>query len=355
MGNHNSKEMTMSELWPITMKVDWTPLVQSLADILTSSHKGVAKLLDLWIGRSCATALRDRLLREAQNRADMHAVEGGTKRYEDGVLMDVVEDQYKPDIAEMMADKIRRGEVENLVKALEQTVRLLEQLPANCVSDASVSKTFFNRWHKEVELVDDEELRTIWARIMAHEVVQPGSISLRTMDVVRNLSSCEAHLFQRMIKGEIDGIIPVDGNGHPQYIKYAEALILQDAGLIFAQQSCQTFTLTYTNEQGEKGIVIMLREAGLVACVRQQKYSVNCYILTDAGKCLLRIAQGKRSLHDFIEIFTRLSSQTNKSVISLHTIHTMSQDKDMHISWSRLPLWTSSHEGKSESLHMPKK
>jgi predicted dehydrogenase len=101
-------------------------------------------------------------------------------------------------------------------------------------------------------MIDEDELRQWWARILVEEAKKPHSISPRTLDVARRLSKEEALLFVKMVKGEVDGIIPVDSKGHPQYISYAEALMLQSAELIFAQQSQTTFRLAYDIDEKQK-------------------------------------------------------------------------------------------------------
>lgn len=324
-------------LMPIDIKLDLTPIAQSLAAIMDSGHKGVAKLVGLFANRAFADAIRNRALQDAQNHFDGEAIRRGEKRFEDCVLMDVLPDATPTGVVGLLGDAIKVEEVSNFVKALGRTAELLENIPQHLISDEPIQKTFFNRWRKEVELVDDEKLREIWAQILASEVSTPKSISLRTLDVLRNLSEREACVFQNVIKGEIDGCIPIDSDGHTQYGTYSDALMLQDVGLLFAQDSRHTFLGSYAIDDKHNGTFVPLSSVGIVACMQQVKYALQCYLLTDAGKCLLRVAQGKRTLEDIKKVFMYISDQSHGVGI---TLHAMLQKEGPGFRWNTIPLWS---------------
>ena len=46
--------------------------------------------------------------------------------------------------------------------------------------------------------ITTEQLQYLWGRILAGEIKQPGSFSLRTLDVLRNLSRKEAESFVKL-------------------------------------------------------------------------------------------------------------------------------------------------------------
>ena len=45
--------------------------------------------------------------------------------------------------------------------------------------------------------VSREEMQKLWGRLLAGEISKPGQFSLRTLEVLRNLSAEEAKLFER--------------------------------------------------------------------------------------------------------------------------------------------------------------
>ncbi|GFH88758.1 MULTISPECIES: DUF2806 domain-containing protein [Bacteroides] len=63
------------------------------------------------------------------------------------------------------------------------------------VSDEPVNTDWTNRFFSIVEDISDETLQDIWGRILAGEVKQPNSFSLRTLDLLRNVTKEEAELF----------------------------------------------------------------------------------------------------------------------------------------------------------------
>ena len=63
-----------------------------------------------------------------------------------------------------------------------------------------VDPTWQRHWAESTSKVgvDDDERRTWWARLLAGEIQQPGTFSLRTMAVMDTLSTREAELFARL-------------------------------------------------------------------------------------------------------------------------------------------------------------
>ena len=84
--------------------------------------------------------------------------------------------------------------------------------------------------------VDNEEQRGWWARLLAEEIRQPESFSLRTLAALETLSTKEARLFNRLcgyvwMSDEPILILPSESSElwRPSF---NEAVILEDAGLV---------------------------------------------------------------------------------------------------------------------------
>lgn len=60
------------------------------------------------------------------------------------------------------------------------------------VSDEPVNPDWLNRFFSIVEDVSDSEMQKLWAQILAGEVKRPKSYSLRTLELLRNISKEEA-------------------------------------------------------------------------------------------------------------------------------------------------------------------
>jgi hypothetical protein len=66
------------------------------------------------------------------------------------------------------------------------------------VSDAPVDPDWFARWRTNAEDIHDDEMRRLWARILAGETKQPESFSLHTLDFMRRLSKEDAALIEKV-------------------------------------------------------------------------------------------------------------------------------------------------------------
>lgn len=70
-----------------------------------------------------------------------------------------------------------------------------DNLVGKDVSDRPVEEDWANRFFDIVQDVSKEDMQLLWSKILSGEIEQPSSFSLRTLDLVRNLSSEEASLF----------------------------------------------------------------------------------------------------------------------------------------------------------------
>jgi len=72
----------------------------------------------------------------------------------------------------------------------------LKVLPTD-VSPTPLSDDWRTRFFNIAEDVGDEEMQKIWGKLLAGEVTQPGSYSLRALEVLRNMSKGDAEAFQK--------------------------------------------------------------------------------------------------------------------------------------------------------------
>lgn len=66
--------------------------------------------------------------------------------------------------------------------------------PDEEVSNEPVDKDWMTRFLDIAETISDDEMQVLWARTLAGEVKKPGTYSLRTLDVLRNITKKEAEL-----------------------------------------------------------------------------------------------------------------------------------------------------------------
>ena len=66
------------------------------------------------------------------------------------------------------------------------------------VSSESVDSDWITRFFNIIQDISNEQMQELWGRVLAGEVKQPGSFSLRTLEALRNITSDEAQLFEKI-------------------------------------------------------------------------------------------------------------------------------------------------------------
>ncbi len=121
---------------------------------------------------------------------------------------------------------------QNLEATLERTrlelnVRqpkgLLPDITSDSTSDSVTVEAsdpdWFHRWAGFAKECSDEEIRSLWAKVLAGEIIKPGRFSLRLLHAVSLLRKNEAQKFQKAANylwSDSDGRIFYCGVGHIQ-------------------------------------------------------------------------------------------------------------------------------------------
>jgi hypothetical protein len=113
------------------------------------------------------------------------------------------------------------------------------------VSSEPVDEDWVSRFFTAAQDVSSEEMQVLWGKILAGEVASPKSYSLRTLELVRNLSKDEALLFERLAKNRFDqakGCFLINPDNHKFIedaldISFQDILLLREAGLLVSNDS----------------------------------------------------------------------------------------------------------------------
>ena len=99
------------------------------------------------------------------------------------------------------------AEIDQRVESLfEKRVRNLAQivekarlaLPPGQVPDVEPDMAWTSSYSEAAQDISDEDMQELWARVLAGEVEKPGSTSVRTLAILRNLDQSTAKLFRRL-------------------------------------------------------------------------------------------------------------------------------------------------------------
>lgn len=131
---------------------------------------------------------------------------------------------------ELRRQSVSYDVLETAKRVLPEVEAKLRSLPP--AEGAVTSERWVMRVERDIEDATDHELRELYGRIIAGEIVRPGSFSLRTLTIVRDLETETARLFEkaaRYVLSEI-GLVPVHA------LHRNEVTSLVEAGLMNSQQ-----------------------------------------------------------------------------------------------------------------------
>ena len=73
------------------------------------------------------------------------------------------------------------------------------------VSEEPIDQDWITRFFNIVQDVSNEEMQNLWAKILAGEIAQPNSFSIRTLETLRSMNKTEAHCLIKLAKLAIWG------------------------------------------------------------------------------------------------------------------------------------------------------
>lgn len=207
------------------------------------------------------------------------------------------------------------------------------------VTDEPIDPDWLIRFFNSVEDISNEQMQYLWGKILAGEIKQPNTFSMRTLNVLKNLAQSEAELFNRIApyifscpgddeKTFVDLFIPVpnvyslEKNTLEKYvIPYSEIVILCEAGII---HNNPTISITLHLEPNETDWIEGTQ--GRIECFNVSKKAVKlyhtAYILTESGKELYSLIYSKNGnlpptgyISAFMDSFIDMNSlETNKDI-----------------------------------------
>lgn len=127
------------------------------------------------------------------------------------------------------------------------------ELAANVqdVPDVQVDGDWLQRWRTRAGEISSDELSNLWGRILAGEVRQPGSCSLRTLEFLGNLSREEAADISRAAPFALGNVmLKHDGLFEKAGLSFGVLSGLQELGLISGVAS--TLSTTIKSEVGDE-------------------------------------------------------------------------------------------------------
>lgn len=199
-----------------------------LAPIIRATPKGFKYLSFLLFGKREANIERYIKLSKAQTDIDEKGIIEGKLIFnpkEETLL------STSQGLKQQIVGAMQYEEVQNLIAC---SIKAAENIKKG-ETEKEPSQDFINRWRNDAKQIHSEELQNIWGQLMAEEINTPNSISLRTLDMVKNISKEEAEAFVFLLKYIIEihsyketfGIQIYMGWGHKQQ----NSFLMRNAGV----------------------------------------------------------------------------------------------------------------------------
>ena len=180
---------------------------------------------------------------------------------------------------------------------------------------------WFIRFYEAVGNISDEDMQDIWAKILAGEINQPHTYSLRLIDVLKNLGKQEAELFETICNHTI-----TIGNAtvFPSYkdylsscgIMYADMLKMDELGLMRSMAVNTSYTPSF------KGRPVCAYNDNLVLEIKSvdnlKSITVENYPFTGVGRELELVQRHITPDQDVIALAETLKTTRKGLIVSVH-------------------------------------
>lgn len=205
-------------------------------------------------------------------------------------------------------------EFENQSKIVGKAIPLLTEE----AKPDEVDEDWFASFMDKARLISNEDLQIIWANILAGEANQPGSYSLRTLEVLKNISKDEALLFQKMSKvvlNEKGAMFILDEKLYPNNgMNFGDILRLSDCGIIASTAADLSLSI---NSQ-ELDIVLFNNKIVGRAMKAKEKASdihLTVYVLTKAGQELIYAISYEQDEEYILNVLKHMSKMHRGEII----------------------------------------
>ena len=205
----------------------------------------------------------------------------------------------------------------NIAGTLSEAAKVV---PADkVVSTEPVDQEWALHFFDYASYASDDDVRAIWARILAGEISKPGSCSVRTMTALSQLSREEARTFEKVSKSVVwsGGRYFVSYEKENEMIEFSDAAVLQDAGLL-APGDGVNYTLVFD----EAGFAPFPIPGYLVRAKMRDKGELAQHVmmLSIAGTQLFRLLDVEGDLERAKRYAKVLSSKNNVASVDVHEL-----------------------------------
>jgi hypothetical protein len=280
----------MADNLPVPEPSWYTSIIQGTTAIPNS----VAKLIDT-IGAQIGLFLEPTHIRR-KGKAEADVTVAKAKAAADSVIVELKNRLVVQDIQDRADERIRRRETKRQKNIEAIAAQAARELPESA-SEEPVDDDWITQFFNHCQDVSNEQMQHLWARLLAGEVVKPGSFSLRTLALVQVMNTEDADIFTRfcsMLWDTPQGLTPIVPDldkvrSMPGVeMEFMDFVRLQSLGLI-TLEAIAGFALNFIKSHGIL-LLIYSRQQHVLRTQDAQRLPVGKALLTEVGKELAVIA-----------------------------------------------------------------
>jgi hypothetical protein len=221
------------------------------------------------------------------------------------------------EIMEKIAVTSEKLSQENLTKIM---IKVKEELSKETLQVNEPSKDFLFKYIEEAKKISSEEIQQIWSELFVQETKNPNSITVRTLDIIKNMSVSEANTFTSIAKYAVifgdSAYIPKDISSH---ISIRDLTNMADIGLIKGD-----LNLTWIPKvNGNSTFSILNNKLVLIIHNNSQgvvELKIPARVFTDSGFQLLKSLRINASDQLFISFAEEMRRKNKNVAVTCHQL-----------------------------------
>lgn len=259
--------------------------------IIKFEGKPIEKLIDV-VSKAIGTIYEPRqIVRKAKAEAKAESIKAIEQAKTNAIIEgDTEKAEYLDRINNRLVNKETKRQ-KNIEEVVSTAGGILEA--EKNVSKEPVNPDWTTRFFDIVQDVSDNEMLLLWGQILAGEIKQPKSYSLRTLELLRNMTKEEAELFRKaaqftLRQGDVflfsaNSVLEKFGISYSDIAKLTEIGLLQPGDFV---------NMNYQSQKTKDNLIAVIY-GDLVIIINQkstaQKISIPIRLLTTPGKELARL------------------------------------------------------------------
>ena len=240
--------------------------------------------------------------------------------YNEQLSVRETQELYERTCSRLLHQEMKKQEnIENIISSAKD---ILEKEQEDSISSKDVSEDWMMRFFNSVQDISDEKMQLLWGKILAGEIKQPNSFSLRSLDAMTKISKDEAQLFEKLSSYVINfrgtyAILNNDDLNEKYSISYGQILALDECGII--DSSAMMSLELGINEKVT--LEIVYDSQLLIASAKdKRKIRIQIFKLTRIGMEIFKIISHCYNKEYFDEVAKILARENREISFSMHNI-----------------------------------